>query len=75
MLTSWRDQDDFIKGRCWDSPILVVITRLILGKISIVPNKSGHGAYNFDTGGEGMSIKYGPIFFKTRVSKSEVGQV
>ena len=75
MLTSWRDQADFIIGRCWDSPVLAIIARLILGKVRTVPNESSHGAYIFDTGGEILFIKYGPIFFQTRVSKREVGRV
>lgn len=75
MLTSWRDQVDFIIVRGWNSPVLTIIARLILGKISIVPNKSSNGAYIFDAGGEILFVKYGPILFQTRVSKSEVGRV
>ena len=75
MLTSWRDQADLIIGRCWNSPVLTVIARLILGKVSVVPNEGSHGTYVFDKGGETLIIKYGTTLLQTQVSKGEVGRV
>ena len=75
MLTSWRDQADLIIGRCWNSPVLTVIARLILGKVSVVPNESSHGAYVFDAGGEILIIESGTILLQTWLSKGEVGWV
>ena len=75
MLTGWRDQADVIIMRHGDSPILIVITRLTLGEVSVVPNKGRHGTYDFDTGGEILIVKNGTILFHTRLSKSEVGRV
>ena len=63
MLTRWRDQADLIIWSVWNSPVLTVIARLILGKVSVVPNEGSHGAYVFDAGGEILIIKYGPILF------------
>ena len=64
MLTSWRDQADLIIRRCWDSPVLTIIARLILGKISIVPDQSSHGAYIFDQAVKSCSSNMVPSSFR-----------
>ena len=58
MLTDWRDQADIVIMRRWDSPILLVITRLTLGEVSVVSNLSGHRAYIPHAGGEILFIKW-----------------
>ena len=75
MLTNWRDQADLIIWSVWNSPVLTVITRRILGKVSVMANKGCHGTYGFDTGDEIIVVKYSVVFLQTWVSKGKVGRV
>ncbi len=61
MLTRWRDQADLVIWNVWNSPVLAIIARRILSKISIVPNESRQGTYDFDTGEDsGLSFSASP---------------
>ena len=78
MLTRWRDQADLVIWNVWDSPVLAVIARRILSKISIVPNESRQGTYDFDTGGEILIIKCSTVLLQAwypreRSAKSSSG--
>ena len=75
MLTRWREQADLVIWDIWDSPVLAIITRRILGEISILSNESRQGAYDFNTGSEVLFAKSSAILLKTWISKREVSKV
>ena len=75
MLMGWRDQVEIVIMRRGDSPILLVITRLTLGEVSVVSNLSGHRSYIPNAGGEILIIKRGAIFLQTWIPKSNISGV
>ena len=71
MLTRWRDQADLVIRNVWDSLVLVIIARRILSKISIIPNESRQGTYDFNTSSEVLVVKSSAVLFKAWISERE----